>query len=97
MIIVLKSRRTRREEYSTQTSSIRNAEIFMIGYRGRFFFDSQDVNRNITIQQVIDMKNVVWEYIGRTQLAQHNVGGNEFSVSIKAGILTNYRVFRNFF
>jgi len=61
----------------------------MVGNRGTFFFDGQDVNRNMTIQQVIIMKDVVWKYIETTQLAQHNVGGNEFSVSTKAVILTN--------
>jgi hypothetical protein len=63
--------------------------MFMVGYHGKFFFDSQEVNRNVTKQGVIDMKDVVWEYIETTQLAQHNVGGNKFSVYIKAGILTN--------
>ena len=35
------------------------------------------------------MKGVVWEYMETTQLAQHNVDGKEFSVSIKAVIPTN--------
>lgn len=48
MTKVLKSRSARWEEYSTQTSSVRNAEILMIGYRGRFFFHGQDVKRNST-------------------------------------------------
>jgi len=58
----------------------------MTGYGGIFFFDGQDLNRNITKQQVIDMKDVVWEYVETTQ---HNFGRNELSVSIKADILTN--------
>jgi hypothetical protein len=60
----------------------------MIGYRERIFFDGQDVTRNIAIQQIMDMKYVVWEYMESNKLAQNNVGGNEFSVSIKAGIMT---------
>jgi hypothetical protein len=68
----------------------------MIEYRGRFFFDGQDVNRNITEQLIIDMKAVVWQYRETTQLALYNVGGNEFSVSIKAGKLTNLWRFQKF-
>jgi hypothetical protein len=59
MITVLKSRSARREEYSTQISSVRNADIFMIGYHGRFFFGGQHVSRNIAEQQIIDMRDVL--------------------------------------
>jgi hypothetical protein len=44
------------------------------------------------------MKYVVWDYTESTQPAQNNVGCNEFSVSIKAGVMkiNFYRDFRNF-
>jgi hypothetical protein len=47
----------------------------------------------------MDMKYVVREYIESTQLVQNNVDCNEFSVSIKAGVMkiNFYRDFRNFF
>ena len=96
MIKLVKCRSARWEEYSTQTSSVRNAEIFMTGYRWRVLFDGQDVNRNITKQQVIDMKDIVREYTETTELDQHNVSGNKFSASIKAGILTNLQRFQEF-
>lgn len=35
------------------------------------------------------MKDVVWEYRETAQLAQRDVGGNEFSVPIKAGTMKN--------
>lgn len=73
MIKVLKSRSARWEEYLTQISIVRNADIYMNGYRGRFSFDGQHVSRNITEKQVIDMKDIVWVYIEMTQLAQHNL------------------------
>jgi hypothetical protein len=47
-------------------------------------------------EQVIDMKDILWEHIETTQLAQHNVGGNEFSVFIKTGILTDSWRFQEF-
>jgi hypothetical protein len=59
------------------------------GYRGRLFFDGQEVNRNIAKQQFTALKDVLWEYIETTQLSQHNFGRNEFWVSIKADTLTN--------
>jgi hypothetical protein len=68
----------------------------MIEYSGIYFFDGQDVNRNLTKQQVIDMKYVVREHIETTHLTQHNVGGTEFSVSIKAGLLANLYRFQEF-
>ena len=42
------------------------------------------------------MKDILWEHIETTQLAQHNVGGNEFSVFIKTGILTDSWRFQEF-
>ena len=54
------------------------------------------MNRNITKQQVIDMKDIVREYTETTELDQHNVSGNKFSASIKAGILTNLQRFQEF-
>jgi len=42
------------------------------------------------------VEDVVWEHLETTQLAVSNVGGNEFSVSIKSGIMTNLQRIQEF-
>lgn len=44
----------------------------------------------------MDVEDVVWEHLETTQLAESNVGGNEFSVSIKSGIMTNLQRIQEF-